>query len=257
MMAGWLRALATGIQFLTRLPVSGGASADPASFQADMPRMLALFPLIGAGIGGMAAAVLWLAAQIWPFPLAVLVTLAVEAMLTGALHEDAVADFCDAFGGGATREDILRILKDSRIGSYGLIGLGFALALRAGGLVATGGPGHAAVALVVAGLIGRLAILAVMAWVPPVAGRAGLAGGMAGQAGWGTVLLGGALGLPILVAGAIADPRAFGFGVLACGVFVIWFGALVRRRIGGSTGDCLGCAAYATMVLITLAFAGW
>lgn len=256
MTVGWLRAAATGIQFLTRLPVPGGASADPTSFQGDMPRVLALFPLLGAGIGGVAAAVLWLAARVWPFPLAVLVTLAVEVMLTGALHEDAVADFCDAFGGGATQEDILRILKDSRIGSYGLIGMGLALALRAGGLIAAGGPGRAGVALVVSGLLGRLAILAMMAWVPPLAGRAGLAGGMAGQTGWGTVLLGGGLAMPVLAGGGVADPRACGSGMLACGIFIAWFGALVRRRIGGSTGDCLGCAAYATMVLVTLAFAG-
>ena len=255
MIADWLRALATGVQFLTRIPVPGGASAIPSSYQQDVPRMLALFPVIGAGIGAVTASVLWLAAQLWPFPLAVLIALAMEAMLTGALHEDAVADVCDAFGGGATQQDILRILKDSRIGSYGLVGLGFAVALRAGGLIASGGPARAALVLVMSGVLARVVILVVMAWVPPVAGRAGLAGGMGMPLRWKTVLGGIALAMPIFVVAAVADPRALGFGVLMCALFVLWFAALVRRRIGGGTGDCFGCAAYAAMVLVTLAFA--
>ena len=183
MMGGWPRAFATAVQFLTRLPVPGGASADPSSYGADIGRALALFPLVGGLIGGATALALWLGSLVWPFPLAVLLALAAEARLTGALHEDAVADVCDAFGGGATREDVLRILKDSRIGSYGLVGLGLALALRAGGLMAAGEPARAALVLVVSGALGRLTLLAVMAAVPPVAGRPGLAGGVAPWAG--------------------------------------------------------------------------
>ncbi len=255
MTGGWPRAFATAVQFLTRLPVPGGASADPSSYQADIGRALMLFPLVGGLIGGATALALWLGSLVWPFPLAVLVALAAEARLTGALHEDAVADVCDAFGGGATREDVLRILKDSRIGSYGLVGLGLALALRAGGLMAAGEPARAALVLVVSGALGRLTMLAVMAAVPPVAGRPGLAGGVAPWAGWRGVAGGTAAGAPVLAWAAFADAPALALALLGCAAFVPWFGALVRRRIDGATGDCLGFAAYAGMVLATLAFA--
>lgn len=251
----WTRALATAAQFLTRLPVPGGASADPSSYQADIGRALMLFPLVGGLIGGATALVLWLGALVWPVPLAVVVALAVEARLTGALHEDAVADVCDAFGGGATRDDVLRILKDSRVGSYGLVGLGLALALRAGGVAAAGGPERIALVLVVSGVLGRLTMLAVMAAVPPVAGRPGLAGGVAHRASWRSVAGGAAAGLPVLAWAAFAEAPALALGLLGCAAFVPWFGALVRRRIGGATGDCLGFAAYAGTVLATLAFA--
>ncbi len=132
MTSGWPRAAATALQFLTRLPIPGGASADPARFEADIGRALALFPLMGALIGALTALALWLASQLWPLPLAVLLALAMEARLTGALHEDAVADLCDGFGGGRMAEDVLRIMKDSRIGVFGLLGLAFALALLLG-----------------------------------------------------------------------------------------------------------------------------
>jgi adenosylcobinamide-GDP ribazoletransferase len=254
-MKGWLRATATAAQFLTRLPVPGGANAVPSSYRADIGRVLMLLPLAGGLIGAATALMLWLGAQIWPLPLAVLVALAVEARLTGALHEDAVADVCDAFGGGAKQEDVLRILKDSRIGSYGLVGLGLAVALRAGGLMAAAEPARAALVLVASGMLGRLTLLAVMAAVPPIPDRPGLGGAVATGAGWRSVAGGAALGAPILAGAAFVDAIALAVSLSACALFVAWFGALVRRRIGGATGDCLGCAAYAGMVLATLAFA--
>ncbi|MBS0640386.1 MAG: adenosylcobinamide-GDP ribazoletransferase [Proteobacteria bacterium] len=255
MIATWLRAFTTGVQFLTRLPVPGGASADSAGFEADFPRALTLFPLIGGLIGALTAAVLALAAQLWPLPLAVLVALAAEALLTGALHEDAVADVCDAFGGGRTRDDVLRILKDSRVGSFGVTGLALALALRAGGLMAAGGTGRAALALVVSGMTGRLALLVLAALAPPDPGRVGLARAVADHARWRTVGLGIACASPVLLLAGVTAPVAACAGLAASGAFAWWFSRVVRRRIGGATGDCLGATAYAGVVLSTLAFA--
>ena len=255
MIERWLSALATAAQFLTRLPIPGGASADPSRFDADMPRALILLPLVGGLIGGTTALVLWLASRFWPVPLAVLLALAIEALLTGALHEDAVADFCDAFGGGRTGDDVLRILKDSRIGSYGLLGLTFALALRAEALIIVGETGRAGLALVASGVAGRLLILFAMALIPPVQGRAGL-GTRVGSAGGGRVAAAGTVvAAPILGYAAVVTPGAACVGLLSGAVFLAWFRALVLRRIGGVTGDCLGFAGYAGILLATLPFA--
>ena len=255
MIQAWLRASATAVQFLTRLPVPGGASATPEHFAADIGRALLLFPLVGAGIGGLAAVTLWLADAVWPFAVAVLLALALEARLTGALHEDSVADVCDGLGGGRTAEDALRIMKDSRVGTYGVVGLGLALALRAAGLMAQPDVAHAAVVLVVAGCAGRLVTLAVMAAVPAIPGRPGLAGSIAPAARWRGCAIAALLAAPVLALGVVADPRAMAVAVLGCTAFLLWYGPLLHRRLGGSTGDTIGAGGYAGMLITTLAFA--
>lgn len=249
-----MRATATAIQFLTRLPVPGGAET-PEAFAQEIRRALWLFPLVGAGIGALAALALWLADLVLPFALAVLVALAIEARLTGALHEDALADLCDGLGGGRTPEDVLRILKDSRIGAFGALGMGFGVALRAGGLMAMPDPAQAMIALVVAGALGRLLMLAVMAAVPPVPGRGGLGGSVAPSADWKGVGIGALLAAPALLFGVFADAGAMVVSLLLGAVFLLWYGATLRRRIGGSTGDAVGAAGYIGIVLTTLAFA--
>lgn len=249
-----MRAAATAIQFLTRLPVPGGAETSEA-FQHEIRRALLLFPLVGAGIGALTALALWLAGLVLPFTLAVLIALAIEARLTGALHEDALADICDGLGGGRTPEDVLRILKDSRIGAFGALGLGFGVALRAGGLMATPDPAQAMMALVVSGALGRLLMLAVMAAVPPVPGREGLGSSVAPSADWKGVGIAALLAAPALLLGAFADARAMAVSLILGAAFLLWYRALLRRRIGGSTGDAIGAAGYVGIVLATLAFA--
>ena len=81
------------------------------------------WPVVGWLTGGVMAAVLWLAAQVFPMPVAWLCAIIARLLLTGCLHEDGLADFFDGFGGGRTREQTLAIMKDSHIGSYGVIGL--------------------------------------------------------------------------------------------------------------------------------------
>lgn len=253
--APWLRAFFAAVQFLTRIPVPGGSTRDPALFVQDLRRGLVWFPIVGAGIGAVTACALWGFWQVLPFPVAVLAALAFEAILTGAFHEDAVADFCDAFGGGWTRDDVLRILKDSRVGSFGVMGLGLAVALRASGLFALGSFWPAAVALAVSGALGRLAVVALMAWVPPVAAREGLSQDVGQDASWATVAWATLLITPVLVFAARYDAVALASAALSLAVFIIWLRSYLLRRIGGVTGDCLGFAAYVGIVITTLAFA--
>ncbi len=203
--APWPRAFFTAVQFLTRLPVPGGETRDLSTFPEDIKRGLQFFPVIGAGVGLLTALVLVIFDLILPLPVAIIAALAVEARLTGAFHEDAVADFCDAFGGGWTREDVLKILKDSRIGSYGALGLVLAVALRAGGLIALADVWSAAAALVIAGAVGRLVILAVMAVVPPVPARDGLAKDVGQVADWGMFWRGVMWCAPLVVFAMVYD----------------------------------------------------
>ncbi len=111
--------LLLAIQFLTRLPVSPAIPPlSEAQLKTGLRRSVLWFPLVGGLVGCIGALVLWGTEMLWPRMVAVALLLIVEARLTGAFHEDAVADFCDSFGGGMTADRIREIMKDSRIGSY-------------------------------------------------------------------------------------------------------------------------------------------
>jgi adenosylcobinamide-GDP ribazoletransferase len=247
-----MRAFLTSVQFLTRVPVPGGMTRDLATYPDDIQRGLKYFPLLGGAIGAITAAALVLLALLLPFPVAVLAALSVEALVTGAFHEDAVADFFDAFGGGWTREDVLRILKDSRVGSFGSLGLILAVALRAAGLMSFADVTSAALALIIAGAIGRLTILAVMAVVPPVPARDGLSKDIGQRASWRTFGAGVAIVVPLLMWALYRDPLGMLAIVALLAAFVGWFRGYLMRRIGGVTGDCLGFSAYVGMIVATL-----
>lgn len=244
------------VQFLTRVPVPGTQRLSGDQVAAGLVRAVGWFPLVGAGIGAVTAGVALAAAGLWPAAVAVLIALAVEARLTGAFHEDAVADLCDAFGGGATPDDVRRIMKDSRVGSYGALGLVLAIALRATATIVaieTLSPVAAAAAIVGAASFGRLVVVVLMAIVAPAPGGGGLAKDVASGVGATTVATALVAAVPGLAAFALFQPLALIGAVAASGVLLVWFRALLLRRIGGSTGDCLGFAAYAGQVIALLA----
>jgi adenosylcobinamide-GDP ribazoletransferase len=115
------------VRFLTIVPTPPTDTAPQPDWLA---RSLKYFPLVGIGIGAVSATVLLLAGHIWGPFVAALLAICAGAVITAALHEDGLADTIDAFGGGWSIERRLEIMKDSRIGSYGALALGFGVALR-------------------------------------------------------------------------------------------------------------------------------
>lgn len=113
-----MRLLAAFI-FFTRLPFWRLHEVPAECFKRVVP----YWPLVGWLTGGLLAGSLWLFSHLFPLPLAFLLAIIVRLLATGCLHEDGWADFCDGFGGGTTRERTLAIMKDSHIGTYGVIGL--------------------------------------------------------------------------------------------------------------------------------------
>ncbi|SIN64398.1 cobalamin-5'-phosphate synthase [Parasphingorhabdus marina DSM 22363] len=241
------------VQFLTRIPVPGlnGLTAEQA--RSGLSRAVIWFPLVGALVGLITTIVLVASAHVWPRAIAVIIALAIEARLTGAFHEDAVADFCDAFGGGHDRESTQRIMKDSRIGSYGALGLILAVGLR-GALLITLPQDMIIVALIASACFGRLLAVAVMALVSPVPVQAqGLARDIGGRTGIKDLLLASLLSAPVIGLFAYLLPFAALLTFALAALFLIWFRALLLRRLGGSTGDCLGFAAYVGQLILLLA----
>ncbi len=240
------------VQFLTRIPVPGTDRLAPHVVQVGLARAVGWFPLVGALIGGVTAIVFVSARLIWPVWVAVLLALAVEAWVTGAFHEDAVADFCDAFGGVRSADDIRQILKDSRIGSYGAVGLGLALALRATLTVALP-PTLAATAIIAAATFGRFVIVVAMATIPVAPARDGLAKDIGAHVGAQTVAVALLTTLPGLAMLAWTGAARLLIASAVALAFLWWLRAMLIRRIGGSTGDCLGFAGYIGQLLLLLA----
>lgn len=236
MRARWHQALLAAV-FLTRLPLGRflPARVMPLSDAAWS------FPLVGALAGALAALPLWL---LGPGLLPAALALAGAVWLTGALHEDALADFADA-GGGRTREDRLRIMRDSTIGSYGAMALIACYALRLAALALLG-PWQ----LIAAMAAGRAVTVALMAGLPPA--RADGLGQGAGRPSGASVLVAGGLALALLLMAAPGGAALAAGAALLAGLAVA---ARARHLLGGQTGDVLGAGTLCAETAVLVAFA--
>jgi adenosylcobinamide-GDP ribazoletransferase len=236
--------LATGFALLSRLPVGRWLPADA---KVDLRRTVWTYPVVGAVLGLLGAAVFWVATAIGlPPALAASWTLGAMLLLTGALHEDGLADTADGFGGGRDPASRLRIMRDSRIGAYGALALMLSLALRGVAITLLAHPAYVAAALVAAGALGRAAIIVVPHAAPP-ARQDGLAAGLAevpfDATAWG---LAAAVALTLLL-------LPFGTAVLAVlgsAIVGLAMASLATRDIGGHTGDILGATEVLTECLV-------
>jgi len=222
-------ALLAAVQFLTVIP---GATANRETFV----RSAVLFPVVGALLGVLGVAVYQLLAPRVPRELLALLILAMWTLLTGGLHEDGLADTFDAFGGGWSREDILRILKDSRIGVFGALALLFSVLIRWQALVLMP-PERVIEALMASQVLPRAGIVTLAFLAGPAA--PGTGGAWAAALSVGHVLGAVALGTGILA--PVARWRLLPLAA-ACVLLVLLLGAYFRKKIGGITGDCLGAA---------------
>lgn len=246
-----LRLLLTAVQFFTRIPVPAwvGHSAQ------QLDQAARYFPLVGVCVGVIAAAVLWLGAQLLPLSLAVGLSMGAGILVTGAFHEDGLSDFADGMGGGHTREQALAIMKDSRVGAYGAIALVLALLLKYQALLALCGKSlpFAAAALIAAHSISRLLAASIMLTQCYIrdddSARAKPAARQLSPVSFAVALLTGAAAVGILfVAGAHTTVvLAAVSAALLMRTYLAW---RLQQRLGGFTGDCLG----AVQQLCELAF---
>lgn len=241
------RDVAVALAFLTRIPARR-LGLDPSE-TPDLASAVRVFPVAGALIGAAGGGVLLLGHALDLPPLAsALVASAFLVGLTGALHEDGLADTADGFGGGRSAAARLAIMRDSRIGAYGALALIFAVLLRASLLAAflPLAPLSGAFALVAIETLGRAAIVHHWRRQPP-ARPDGLAGGI-GQPDDETLWMAlvAALVIGLVAATAAAGPIAAIVGLAAAALAAIGFGEFANRMIGGHTGDTLGAVEQVT-----------
>jgi adenosylcobinamide-GDP ribazoletransferase len=259
----WFGAPRLAFMLLTRLPLPAGNPADVTD--GAVARAAWVFPLVGLLVGAAGGGVFMLASNLGlGMGSAALLAMGTQVLLTGALHEDGLADTADGFGGGRSRERKLEIMRDSRIGTYGVVALILVLSLRFSALQdlasnllsisdeldeSAGQNSAIIIALIAAGALSRAAMAVVWYLLPP-ARSDGLA------AGSGTVPFGAAVAAGLL-AGLVAFVAlpVFAFVVASAAVIILTLAMafLAHRQIGGHTGDVLGATQQVTEVAALLA----
>ncbi len=232
---------AAAVQFLTRVPIRLRTAPDPSS---AVPWFPVVGALIGAGVGGVAAGLM----EVVPATVAAAVAVLAGVALTGAFHEDGLADLADSMG-GFTPEERREILRDSRHGSYGVAALCGSIVLRILAVAALG-PLDALTGLVAAHALGRGAAVGVMALAPGASEPGlGTASRQSLTATGAVVGVAGAIVIAVAVTGSHAAPLAGAAAVAAVVVTVV-----AVRALGGVGGDVLGAVEQVAecAVLVTL-----
>lgn len=250
--AGLLGQFAAAWTLLSRLPWPFAVPRDLGA----IGRGVWAFPIVGAVLGALGGGAYWLGREIGlPALVAAVLAVGLLVLVTGGLHEDGLADTADGFGGGRTRDEKLAIMRDSRIGAYGVLALVLVTLLRVAALAAMGGAAGFA-ALIAAASLGRSFAALPMSLLPPA--RADGLGHAAGRApGFSAcIALILAVAAATLAAAGYGLPwRAVGYAVAGAFFAVLLVSLLAQRHIGGATGDVLGAAILAGEAVALVALA--
>ncbi|MFL5266028.1 MAG: adenosylcobinamide-GDP ribazoletransferase [Stellaceae bacterium] len=230
---GLFGGFAAATAFLTRIPID-----LPPGAARHIGNAAWAFPLVGAGIGAVAALTYGFAQLLglhsW---LAALTAVTTAVVLTGALHEDGLADTADGFCGGPDREAKLAIMRDSRHGTFGVLALVLSVSLRAAALAAMGDMLHAGLALVAAHSASRAILPMAMRLLSPA--RVDGLGFSAGKPSAASAVVAVFIGAIVALAGL--GPMLGTIAICLAGATVFAMAGLASRQIGGYTGDVLGC----------------
>jgi adenosylcobinamide-GDP ribazoletransferase len=233
--------VATAFQFLTRIPT------PPMTFEAtSLPRAAKFFPLVGLAVGGGAVLVQRVLLLHLNRSLIALVLLAYLMLITGCLHEDGLADAADGFGGGWNKNQMLAILKDSRIGSYGAAALVMSLLARCL-LLGSLPMEHFAAYVVSAHVLCRWSTLPLSYFLPPAREQEGQGARIAKLTSLATLIFGSAFSFAVVVFALRWSAVA---PLLAALVTVALSGWFYWRRINGVTGDCFGATNQLTEIAV-------
>jgi len=248
----------TAVMFLTRLRVPRSTDHSP-EYMRQAPRY---FPVVGWIVGGICALVFWVCARIISVDTGILVSMIAGLLVTGAFHEDGFADVCDGFGGGWTKEKILLIMKDSRIGAFGAMGLimvlgtkyallkEIAVAMAPGGRGGSDGSGIFVAGLIIAHGLSRLMPVLVMqtghyAGDPDTSKSGAMTSRRVSTGNLVTAVVFGLIPFVLL-------PWRFLLVVLPASTATWLLYRYFRRWIGGYTGDCLGAIQQVSEIVIYL-----
>lgn len=246
------RSFLLALGFFTRIRVPSFADFD----ETELNRAARFFPLVGIVVGLFGAIVFQVSGYIVPNPIAILLSMAATIYLTGAFHEDGLADSADGFGGGWDKERILTIMQDSRLGTYGAIALFFALFSKFQ-LLASLPQSFVAYALIMAHAVSRLAAVYMMATLSYVksSGKAKPLSSALSKSDLAVASVFGLLPVALLCC-YFSDPANILTLLLHMLVPALlgwlWWRFKIKRWLGGYTGDCMGATQQITELAVYL-----
>ena len=240
------------VQFLTRLPLPFGEIYSPQRMAAAVR----YYPLVGVLVGVVSAGAFLVAVKVFPAPLAVPLAIAVGLLVTGAFHEDGLADTFDGIGGGLSREKALEIMKDSRLGTYGTLVLVMALALKVGALIML--PVTLVAAAIVASHgLSRLSSVLVIATSRYVRDE-GTGKPVAGGVSPASLMVALATSAAVIAAWCVwHDPIALAWAMAGLTLGHLLMRLFFEPKLGGYTGDTLGAVQQASEIGFYLGLAAW
>lgn len=239
-----LKLFLAAVAFLTRLPVPHGIQVGPDALAGSA----AFFPLVGLLVSAGAIVLNLVFSKFVGHDVVIVIILVFFVAVTGGLHEDALADAVDGFGGAWGKDEILNIMRDSRVGSFGVLAI--ALAVLARFVFLSNIPPQRFDNYLVAGQVAcRWTALPLAFFLPPAREQSGQGARVAGKI-TAFSLVAGTL-LTVVIVGATLGARAV-WVMLAAVVITAVSGAYYHRRIGGVTGDCLGATNQVTEVAVYL-----
>ncbi|MGA7830816.1 MAG: adenosylcobinamide-GDP ribazoletransferase [Terracidiphilus sp.] len=238
-----LQDIAAAFQFLTRLPLNWLAYEPDA-----LPRAAKYFPLVGFAVGTIVAGLYRILSPHLPIAVIALLIVLFSTLVTGGLHEDGLADATDAFGGGWNRQQVLEIMKDSRIGSYGALALLFSVGGRV--LLLAYLPAGSFVQYVISAEVLCRWVMLPLAAVLSGARPQGSQGARIARKVSGISLAVGTL-ISLGVVGFILR-QSMVWPVAAASAVMLFSGLYYKHRIGGITGDCFGATSQITLLAVYL-----
>jgi adenosylcobinamide-GDP ribazoletransferase len=234
-----IRVFFTALMYFTRIPCPKWVDHS----EEYLNKASRYFPLMGWIVGGGAALVFWGSTYIVPIPIAILLSMTFSVLITGAFHEDGLADVCDGFGGGWTKEKILDIMKDSRVGAFGVIGLLLVMAMKFLALEYTANNVLALSLLIIAGhsLSRFVAVTFLYTHEYARIGEQSKSKPLATKLTMGHLILAKFFGVAPLIVLAIVL-KNYWVIILIVPVYLtkVLLGRFFKKWIGGYTGDCLG-----------------
>jgi adenosylcobinamide-GDP ribazoletransferase len=238
-----MKSILTAVVFLTRVRFPIEAGAD------DVSRAARWFPLVGAVLGAVGAVIATVLAEAPRLPPAMgaLLMVSLWVWVTGAIHADGVADVADGFGGGRTTEDVLRIMRDPRLGSFGVLALIFIVGLKVAALTTLWERHVLFPFLIATPAMARWTPVALGVWLPYARSDEGIGQAAVRRSDWAGLAVATATTASVAV-------LAVGFGSLVLGsvtvLVTVAMGKAARRRIGGLTGDVFGACVELTEVAL-------
>ncbi len=261
-----LKLFFVALSFYTRMPVPAAVHRDNA---ANLPDSIRYLPVVGWVVGIISAAVYGAANYLFDASVAVVLSMMTGLLITGAFHEDGFADVCDGFGGGWTKERILEIMKDSRLGTYGVCGMILILGLKFTALhlllsearfpVSKGYFYHDVfmvfLLLIVAHSLSRFAAITIVFNYNYARIAESKASGAVEKGQLKNLLFAGIFTV-LPLAGLMVATSLLAFGLIVVPVLLAaWAaGRYFKKWIGGYTGDCLGAVQQITEVIIYLSY---